>query len=297
MIQVYKQPFSLDGLGVLGTFNAIIKTYEALNTLAAYYRKTDIPIMIKCIYLSPHLDDAVFSCGAIIWDQIRRHREVEIWTVFAGDPPPTPLTPFAEEIHSRWMTGPMAPRMRRAEDRLACERVGANHRHLIYPDCIYRTIPGTKTALINQNDDLFQPFPENEQPLVDEIAQLLRTLIPTDIVLMLPLTVGGHIDHQIVRRVGESLPNPHYYYADYPYVGDHPEALAPLLPSHTHVNHFPLSNQALATWQYAVEAYTSQITTFWNSISTMYGAIENYASSPNGNCLWHTQTTTRSPEE
>jgi len=39
------------------------------------------------IYLSPHLDDAVLSCGGIIWQQVQSGHQVEIWTICAADPP------------------------------------------------------------------------------------------------------------------------------------------------------------------------------------------------------------------
>ena len=48
------------------------------------------------IYLSPHFDDAVLSCGWLIWQQAQAGQRVEIWTVCAGEIPPGPLTPFAQ---------------------------------------------------------------------------------------------------------------------------------------------------------------------------------------------------------
>ncbi|MHC1740341.1 MAG: PIG-L deacetylase family protein [Anaerolineaceae bacterium] len=242
--------------------------------------------MHTTIYLSPHLDDAVFSCGAIIWDQVRRHNQVEIWTLFAADAPQTPLTPFAQEIHSRWQTGSQAPAERRAEDTLACERLGAIPRYLPYPDCIYRSIPGTNDPLIQKNEDLFQPLPAVEQPLVAEIVQHLRGLVPEESSLIIPLAVGNHIDHQITRQVGEVLTRSRFYYADFPYSGNQPEGIHELVPQNSSTYHFPVNNQSLAAWQYAIEAYGTQLSTFWPSLSKMYQAVDTYANSPLGNCLW-----------
>jgi len=39
---------------------------------------------MRWIYLSPHFDDAVLSCGGLIFDQTCGGTAVEIWTVFAG---------------------------------------------------------------------------------------------------------------------------------------------------------------------------------------------------------------------
>jgi len=36
----------------------------------------------------PHFDDAVLSCGGLIWEQTQKGIPVEIWTVCAGDAPP-----------------------------------------------------------------------------------------------------------------------------------------------------------------------------------------------------------------
>ncbi len=45
---------------------------------------------MKVVVLSPHLDDAVLSVGATMHSLVRRGVDVELVTVFAGDPAPTP---------------------------------------------------------------------------------------------------------------------------------------------------------------------------------------------------------------
>ncbi|MBA4379671.1 MAG: PIG-L family deacetylase, partial [Anaerolinea sp.] len=57
---------------------------------------------MRWIYISPHLDDAVLSCGGLIWEQSHAGTQVEIWTVCTGDPPEGPLSPFAEVLHAEW---------------------------------------------------------------------------------------------------------------------------------------------------------------------------------------------------
>ena len=242
--------------------------------------------MNEYIYLSPHLDDVVLSCGAIINDQIRRHEIVKIWTIFAGDSPQQEFSQFAQEIHKRWNTGPQAAESRRTEDTLACERLQAISQHFHYPDCIYRTLPESSHPLIEKEADLFQSLPISEQPLIDKIVHHLRLALPAEYNLVIPLGIGNHIDHQIVRKVGETLNRSRFYYADFPYSIKDSSQIIEMIPPNSSTYHFPLNNQSLAIWQYAVEAYASQISTFWSSLSEMYQAIETYAQSPLGNCLW-----------
>ena len=52
---------------------------------------------MKIIYFSPHLDDAIFSCGGIIAHQVNEGKEVAVWTFFTSDPPADNLTAFTRD--------------------------------------------------------------------------------------------------------------------------------------------------------------------------------------------------------
>ena len=111
---------------------------------------------MRWIIISPHFDDAVLSCGGLIWESARRGRTVEIWTIFAGYPSPGPLSELAARIHAQWGTGDARQTvdLRRAEDRAAAALVGATARHFSNPDCIYRT-DGAGSFLYTE--DVFDP--------------------------------------------------------------------------------------------------------------------------------------------
>lgn len=79
--------------------------------------------------VSPHCDDAVYSVGALMSAHVRAGGSVTVVTVLAGDPTSdAPAGPwdgragFTSEGH--------ATRVRRAEDRAACELLGATCVHL-----------------------------------------------------------------------------------------------------------------------------------------------------------------------
>lgn len=74
--------------------------------------------------VSPHLDDAVFSMGAAIAALTRSGRRVQIITPFAGDPEST-ATPDEWDARCGFRSAGEAARVRRNEDRSACEAVGA----------------------------------------------------------------------------------------------------------------------------------------------------------------------------
>jgi len=90
------------------------------------------------IYLAPHLDDAVFSCGGLMARQAANDEGVTVVTVCAGDTPVGELTAFAVELHRRWGGAGSPIAARRAEDRMACGRLGASAVHLEVPDAVYR---------------------------------------------------------------------------------------------------------------------------------------------------------------
>ena len=78
--------------------------------------------MADRVYLSPHLDDAVFSCGGVIYQQTSMGDEVLVVTICAGEPMTDQLSPFAQGLHERWGIDQASVEVRREEDLRACAR-------------------------------------------------------------------------------------------------------------------------------------------------------------------------------
>jgi LmbE family N-acetylglucosaminyl deacetylase len=239
---------------------------------------------MRWIYLSPHLDDAVLSCGGLIFEQSRQGLPVEIWTILAGNPPPGGLSEFASQTHALWglTGGEETVAMRKAEDREACTRVGADPVHFDIPDCIYRRSP--EGQVLYPGTVITAPHPA-ERELPWRMAAALRSELGSQDRLVCPLALGGHVDHRLVRQAADSLQQPLLYYADVPYVLNNPEALA-LALSKLEGQLFPLPESALTVWLHGVEAYRSQLSSLYKGAGSLFDAIRNYWSANSGLCLW-----------
>ena len=241
------------------------------------------------IYLSPHFDDAVLSCGGLVWEQVQSGQPVEIWTICAGFPPSAPISPVAQALHHRWQTptgGLEAVSTRRAEDLAACRRLGAATRHFDIPDCVYRWLPGGG-PVISEDQGMFAPINPQEAYLVDEVYEKLKSGLPAGARLVCPMTVGGHMDHRIGRAAAERLGcGDLLYYADFPYSALHPLELAVTTALFTKEYSLPVSRAGIQAWQDGVAAYQSQISTFWAGRKELDAAIEAYNREGAGRTLW-----------
>lgn len=240
---------------------------------------------MKWIYLSPHLDDAVYSCGSLIHQQVRLGHGVEIWTIFAGYPNSLEFSPFAQAIHARWGTGDASTAARRSEDKSACARLGAIPIYLDFLDIIYRTHPLTGQAEIVENDDLFRGYQKSDFMLQQAITHCLQEKLAglEDSQLVVPLGLGNHVDHALVRRAVEGLilPVPLGYYADFPYVmkAEH-EVDVPFQQN------YPVLEQDVTAWADAIALYPSQATTFWQNEAQMREELSLYGQKGGGSRLW-----------
>lgn len=233
------------------------------------------------IYLSPHFDDAAYSCGGLIWEQAHSGDRIEIWTLCAGDPPPGPLSLYAEAIHQRWQTGTQAVAARRQEDEAACRILGGESRRFSLPDCIYRRLPSGE-PLIFKDDDLFTPLRPEETGLVEWLSGKLGRSLPPEAALVAPLSLGGHMDHRLARAAAERQTNPLYFYADFPYVVMQPVDLSAWIHASWYEMLRTISRPGLAAWQDAVAAYVSQSSTFWPSDAAMRDQMRAYWESTGG---------------
>lgn len=239
---------------------------------------------MRWIYISPHFDDTVLSCGGLIFEQTRQGIPAEIWTIFAGNPPPGPLSTFAQVTHAMWGTngGEETVALRKHEDQTAANLVGAKFTHFDFPDCIYRRSPAGE--YLYPESVFISPHPLDRK-LPNRIARALKPgLLPEDVVVC-PLTLGGHVDHVLARRAAEQLDRPLHYYADIPYLLNDPETLAPAIPA-MQDELFDISEEGLHAWLAGVAAYKSQISSLYYGQGTLKDAIRAYWESRHGVRLW-----------
>lgn len=244
------------------------------------------------IYLSPHLDDVALSCGGQIYDLTAAGRPVLVVTTMAGDPPPGALSPFATLLHARWGLDADVVARRRAEDAAACTALGADFVHWDFWDCIYRSHPRTGAFLYDSSEALFGAVHGADTAVRDALAAKMSTLPPAAR-LFSPLSVGNHVDHQLVRAAAEICFGPRlHYYEDYPYVRQE-EALAPALervPPGENARWVaavtPVSANALAARIAAITAFASQVDTFFANQQDLENQIQQEVAAKGGERIW-----------
>jgi LmbE family N-acetylglucosaminyl deacetylase len=230
---------------------------------------------MRHLFLSPHLDDAILSCGGYMHQLSTRGESVTCLTIMAGDPPtPLPDTPLVHELHGRWSIGENPVAVRRDEDRRAMRIVGAKARFLDIPDCIYRTAEGA-ALYVNGGADLFGDVHPND-PARAALARQNPPEFETISHLYIPLGAGHHVDHQLIVEWGLALANRNpqinvLIYTDYPYAEDEgavqrafeafPLKLTPEIKL--------MDESDFETKAAAIREYRSQISTFWATADEM----------------------------
>ena len=238
------------------------------------------------IYLSPHFDDVALSCGGLVWEQVQAGDSVRIWAVWAGNASDGKLSPFAKELHLRWEADQDATVQRKIEDLNSCHRLGATYRYLAIPDCIYRRNPQTGEFLYSSEAALNGPLQPADSQNIASLREDIKRSIQTDMLLVSPMGLGNHVDHQLTRLVAEGLDCTAWYYADYPYVLRCKEKLEHMEQEGWVSQVFPISQEGLVAWQDSIAAHVSQISTFWMDEREMRLAVSNYLEKNKGIRLW-----------
>ena len=245
---------------------------------------------MKWSYLSPHLDDVIYSCGGLIWEQTLAGEAVEIWTICAADPPDEPLSPFAETLHQYWGLGKNAVHVRREEDRKASQVVGAVPRYFSFLDCIYRKSDSGNYYYLS-DQDLFGGLDPGEANLIITLTEELKDQLPAAARIVVPLGIGNHVDHDLTRKAASRLGKPLYYYADYPYAREtEGKEILKFMGGSAEWEEeiFLISEKGSQGWQEASRSYQSQNPIFWENEEALKEEILAYSSSMGGVRLWKT---------
>src|SRR5688572_19793396 len=149
------------------------------------------------LFLSPHPDDAVLSCGGQIAQLTRSGEKVVIFTLMAADPPPGfKHTEFSEALYKRWGLGEDAPAIRRKEDIAAGKMLGAEVKFGPYADAVHR-VSDSGRSLYTSEDAIFGVIAEDDPALQARRAAVIQVIMslfsigPKD-VIHVPLAIGSH---------------------------------------------------------------------------------------------------------
>ncbi len=183
------------------------------------------------LFFSPHLDDAVFSCGGQLAALIERGERPLVATCFTETHQPgEPVSQVIRELHKIWNMGEDDEavarfwRGRREEDAVALESLGVPYVWLPYRDAIYRggQYYSRETIMNHVQPGDWELFERLSAHAVELWRRTARAVV------YLPLGIGNHIDHQLVfmlagalRQAGAEI----WHYEDFPYVAREPRAL------------------------------------------------------------------------
>ena len=156
--------------------------------------EADAPALL----LSPHLDDAVLDCWALLTDE----SALRVVDVFAGVPAPGWVAPWDAITGARDSAERVRERL--VEDELALRAAGRSAARLGFLDAQYR--------------------PAGTTPTLDRLDAALADWVRSASRIYAPAGIGGHADHLVVRRYACLLADrgiPVSLYAELPYCVRH----------------------------------------------------------------------------
>ncbi len=242
------------------------------------------------LFLSPHLDDAILSCGGVMHRLAQGGERVIIVTAMAGEPPDSlPDTPVLQAIRVRWEGGANPVRQRRTEDAQAAQQLQAQVYHLALLESAFRQTlcgAGDWIALYPEHDSPFAGVNEAD----DARPILFETRLPfLDVVsIYAPFGVDNHVDHQLVRDwalvlTGAADAPALRFYEEYPHARNKPAIgraqafFRQSLPAlHLESEIILLTDDDFAARLRAMGCYRSHLHVLWNDTAEMERLTREY---------------------
>lgn len=227
------------------------------------------------LFVSPHLDDVVFSCGGTLAALADRGWHTVMATAFTASIHPATGFALACQLDKGLEPDIDYMALRRREDQDAAAILGvADLRWLDLPEAPHR---GYDSA-----PDLFADILEGDdvwRPLADQLIAMIDDLAPTQI--FAPQGLGNHVDHrQTIRAVQQAAGSTAVaWYRDTPYAIRNPAA-APIVEAPA-LGALPIA-ATLGRKVRAACAYRSQIAFQFGGVSATEAALTAFAAHENG---------------
>lgn len=178
-------------------------------------------------------------------------------------------------------SGPLAalaePEQRRQEDANAMRRLGCEHRLLDLPDAIDRRDPEGQPIYASMSS-LFGPVSPYDTQRCAEIQSVLAPLL-AERILVCPMAVGAHVDHQLCAHAGRRLlaeGHSVWFYEDAPYV--FPDAGSALWTDTVIRAARRMRAHVRGSWDLAVHTQAKEkvLACYSSQIEALFGDLESY---------------------
>lgn len=212
---------------------------------------------ITCVFISPHLDDAILSAGGLI-TYLSSKTPVKIITVFTrgSSPCSTLAADYIAACGYKWSEDLFA--RRRQEDKLVLKKFNLKPIHLNFVDAAWRkTTLGPLNIFHYPQSVLTNKISWLEIMLSQQIYHQLRPNLACQI--FAPIGIGTHIDHLIVRGICAKHFPQTIYWADFPYALKQKADLEFIQSQQLQTEFWPLSRYAKLKKYNLIKLYQSQI--------------------------------------
>lgn len=227
----------------------------------------------QVIVLSPHMDDAVLSCGGAL---ATFSRQISCTTVTLCTADPEVQQDALQPPH-----GIALPSERRHEEAAAMEALGCQLIQLGFLDAIYRTHLGSPKPLYPTLDSLWSmPVPadsENKEQLARLLEPILRDAASVPTLFLAPAGVGHHVDHILCTQTLLSLVSnldSVLLYEDFPYVVDQGEHVGVSDSIEKALDRLNLIGEEKLEHLCDVDAKISLILNYPSQLDTIFGGRE-----------------------
>ncbi len=176
--------------------------------------------MKTALFISPHLDDVVFSCGGTLAAMADQGWRTIMATCFTASVPAPTGFALACQLDKGLTADVDYMALRRAEDRRAADILGVSDlRWLDLPEAPHRGFDSAPALFAELHDD-DQIWCE----LATRLGALIEETAPTQI--FAPQGLGGHVDHRQTIRAVQAVAGdlPVAWYRDTPYAIRDPAA-------------------------------------------------------------------------
>ncbi len=213
--------------------------------------------MPTALVLSPHLDDAAFSCGGTLAALADAGWRVQLVTIFTASVPNPQGFALACQLDKGLGSEIDYMALRRAEDAEAARALGiVAPLWLPFAEAPHRGYESAKALFgdVRSDDAIERDVANAIRDLIDEVKPDL---------IFAPQAVGGHADHvQTMRALRRAAPAvPVLYWRDYPYTVREADPPEPFGPDMARLRSFAadLTPEQRERKRMACRAYASQL--------------------------------------